>query len=74
MHCTNLQSNKSLQRYLFPFKLGPVGHSRLQPVHLGHDEADVAPQRVGALLQLHLLAGPRILLPKGKRLIFTHYR
>ena len=49
--------------HLLSVLLGPVGHARLQAVQLGQDEACVSPQGVGALVQLHLLPAPRVLLP-----------
>lgn len=51
------------QIYLPALPLGPLCHSGLQSVHLGHDEADMFPQRIRALVQLHLLPDPRVLVP-----------
>lgn len=50
--------------HLFPLLLGPVRDPGLESVHLSHYESSVFPQRVRALVQLHLLAGPRVLLPE----------
>lgn len=61
------------QIYLPALPLGPLCCSGLQSIHLGHDEADVLPQRIRALVQLHLLPDPRVLVPVRGHFLFIHY-